>query len=126
MTAHTGKIDVPVTTLDEWLGQHVPAGDVVVKADVQGAELKLIEGGRQSLRSRVSVFYTEVSLAELYIGQGDLFSIHAALTSNLPFVLYQIYRTRSDANGRALWADAMWIRKDLISPRSEGNGGRQS
>ncbi|MCE9591744.1 MAG: FkbM family methyltransferase [Planctomycetes bacterium] len=114
VTRHVGKIEVEATTLDAWAAKNVPTGDLVVKVDVQGAELQVIAGGREVLGSRVAVFYTEVSLTQLYQGKSNLFTIHEALTNGLPFVLYQIYRTRSNAAGQAMWADAMWVRADVL------------
>ena len=47
-------------------------------ADVQGAEVDLIEGGRETL-ARTSYLYTEYSNAELYAGQINLEEILARL-----------------------------------------------
>jgi FkbM family methyltransferase len=113
-TENVGTIDVQVRTLDSMIPEHFSGLRLFIKADVQGAELKLIEGAQKTLAQQTDVFFTEVSLSPLYQDQGDLFSIHRALTDSLPFELYQIYRTRSNSQGKALWADAMWIRKEFF------------
>jgi len=114
-TAHRDQVTVQTSRLDTFTSVKLRNQRLFIKADVQGAELRLIEGGRDTLAKMTDVFYTEVSLARLYKDQGDLFSIHRELTETLPFVLYQIYRTRSDAQGRAMWSDAMWIHRDFAA-----------
>jgi len=114
-TAHYASVPVQTTTLDAWMEQHAPGTPLFIKADIQGAELSLIEGGRRTLENSTAVFFSEASLAPLYEDAGDLFQIHEALTSSLPFVLLDIYRTYRNGNGRAMWTDAMWIHKDYLS-----------
>jgi FkbM family methyltransferase len=62
---------VQVRSLDSW-AQEEGIGTVdFMWADVQGAEIDLINGGRHTL-SRTRYFYTEYSDRELYEGQVDL------------------------------------------------------
>ena len=114
-TQHIGSVDVELTTLDKWATKFSLQGPIFIKADVQGAEMQILEGGRHTFRNRVMAFYSEVSIGRLYANQADLFSLHHALTEDYPFVLYQIYRTRSNPHGRALWTDALWIHRELLS-----------
>jgi FkbM family methyltransferase len=114
-TAHHASVPVQTTTLDAWMEQHTPRAPLFIKADIQGAELSLIEGGRKTLENSTAVFFSEAALVPLYQDAGDLFQIHEAITSSLPFVLLDIYRTYRNGNGRAMWTDAMWIHKDYLS-----------
>lgn len=113
-TAHLSKEEVETRTLDSFSKTNLNGKRLFIKADIQGAELKLISGGLKTLAEMTDVFLCEVSLASLYQGQGDLFSINSIMTSQLPFVLYQIYRTVSNSQGRALWADAIWVRQGFL------------
>ena len=47
---HVGRIDVRVTTLDDWCAAELPTGDLVIKADMQGAEARMLAGGRRTVR----------------------------------------------------------------------------
>jgi FkbM family methyltransferase len=113
-TAHAARVTVQTITLDSWMEQHSPASPLFIKADIQGAELALVEGGQETLRNSTALFFSEAALANLYDGGGDLFKLHQALTTSLPFVLLDIYRTYRNSNGRAMWTDAMWIHKDFL------------
>ena len=60
LAEHVGRVDVRVATLDEWCAAELPAGDLVIKADVQGAEGRLVAGGRGVFGAgRVVAFYSE-------------------------------------------------------------------
>ncbi len=65
------SIEVEMTTLDSWAAKQAFSTVDFIWADVQGAEIDLIEGGRKTL-SRTRYFYTEYSNRELYEGQIDL------------------------------------------------------
>jgi FkbM family methyltransferase len=67
----TGTISVPVTTLDELLGDDAPA---VVKIDVEGSELLVMQGARQLLADRA---HAPVLLFE-HAGHGTHFGITPA------------------------------------------------
>jgi len=68
----TRAILVPTIRLDTWLGGH-PELDKIdfIWADVQGAEEKLIRGGRETLK-RTAWFYTEFYDRPMYLGQPSL------------------------------------------------------
>jgi hypothetical protein len=67
----TGYVDteeIAVITLDSLLGEKIKAEDVVwLKLDVQGYELKVLDGAQQLLRRAVAV-EAELSLVPLYEG----------------------------------------------------------
>jgi len=65
---------VPITRLDTWSTQHCTGTIDFIWADVQGAEIDLIEGGLETL-ARTKYFYTEWSDRELYAGQVGLAKI---------------------------------------------------
>ena len=57
--------------LDTWAAEQAVDSIDFIWADVQGAEVDLIKGGRATL-GKTRYFYTEYSNRELYAGQIDL------------------------------------------------------
>ena len=48
--SETGELEVPVKALDELIGQHSMPGDhVVIKIDVEGADLETLQGARRTI-----------------------------------------------------------------------------
>ncbi|MCS6781945.1 MAG: FkbM family methyltransferase [Gloeomargarita sp. SKYBB_i_bin120] len=64
-------ITVPTQRLDTWCQAHSITQIDFIWADVQGAEVDLIQGGKQTLE-KTRYFYTEYSNVELYEGQINL------------------------------------------------------
>lgn len=115
LAEHVGRIDVCATTLDDWCAAELPIGDLVIKADVQGAEGRVVAGGRRAFADRrVAAMYCEVAFAPLYEGQTSFFELHETLTMKHGLALWQIYPLSRDASGRAAWGDAMWLREDAL------------
>lgn len=73
------SIEVSVQRLDTWATQAGISSVDFMWADVQGAEIDLIRGGRETLKS-TALFYTEVSDTELYEGQAAFSVVQEALT----------------------------------------------
>jgi len=109
------KVKVKCQTLDSWLAKQRLSSPLAIKMDVQGAELLALRGASNALKNQIQIIMTEISIGRLYAGQADLFSVHEHLTSNYDFDMYQIYRNRCDQDGRALWADALWIRRGTLT-----------
>jgi FkbM family methyltransferase len=72
--------EVNVTTLDQWAAQHIPADECIALAwvDVQGAEAKVIEGGRNTL-SCIYYWYCECDSRPNYKQQATKDDLVAAL-----------------------------------------------
>jgi FkbM family methyltransferase len=113
-STHVRRIEVRTITLDGWAAKEVPEGRLVLKADVQGAEGLLIEGGRETIRERVIAFYSEVLLSRMYNGQADFGAVHECLTTELGFVLRDIYACVHDQSGQAAYADALWVKPEVL------------
>ena len=116
LAEHVGRVDVSVTTLDDWCAAEAPAGDLVIKADMQGSEGRLLAGGRRAFaEGRVAAFYSEVLFAPLYAGQASFFDLHETLTVTHRLALWQIYPLSRDKTGRVAWGDALWLREDVLA-----------
>jgi hypothetical protein len=115
---HVGRIEVCATTLDDWCAAEVPAADLVIKieADIQGAEGRMIAGGRQVFADRrIAAFYSEVHFAPTYEGQASFWDLHETRTEEHGLALWQIYELARDVTGRATWSDALWLRDDGLA-----------
>jgi hypothetical protein len=115
LTDHLERVEVQTIALDDWVPQHVAQGPLIVKADIQGAEGLMIEGGRQTFRDRVVALHCEVLFAPLYQGQTDFRRLYDLLTE-LGFEIFDIYPCGRDGSGRAGWADVMWVKPDQVLP----------
>ena len=105
--AEKDTIEVPVTTLDELVGDRAVS---VLKIDVQGAESKVIAGGAGVL-SRAEAVLIEVCLRSHY--QDDLLfaDLHPLMESHG----YQVAgwsSPRFGQSGDALWLDACYVRAE--------------
>jgi FkbM family methyltransferase len=116
LAEHVSRIEVRATTLDDWCAAEAPAGDLVIKADMQGTEGRLVMGGRRTFgERRVAAFYSEVLFAQMYEGQSDFGELHETLTVNHGLTLWQIYPLHRDGTGRVAWGDALWLREDALA-----------
>ena len=116
LAEHVNRIEVQATTLDDWCAAVCPRGDLVIKADVQGAEGRVVAGGRRAFTERrVAAMYCEVAFAPLYECQTNFFELHETLTVKYGLALWQIYALSRDAAGRAAWGDALWLREDALA-----------
>ena len=71
-------VAVEVRTLDGWAKEQGLETIDFIWADVQGAEMDLIQGAQKTL-SRTRFFYTEYNDHQLYEGQPSLCRISASL-----------------------------------------------
>lgn len=114
-TRPVARTTIEVRRMDRWAEEAslAPEARLVVKMDIQGHERAVIEGGREVLRRHAAALMTEVSIGRLYKGQASLKDL-LGLMEDLGFYRYQLYRTRSNASGRALWLDATWLNGKLV------------
>jgi FkbM family methyltransferase len=116
LTEHVTRIEVCATTLDEWCAAEVPTGDLIIKADIQGSEGRMLAGGcRVFADRRVAALYSEVLFAPTYDGQASFWELHETLTLRHGLALWQIYPLARDPTGRATWSDALWLREDALA-----------
>lgn len=80
-------IRIPSVRLDEWLSSQNLVEVDFIWMDVQGAELDVFSGARETLL-RTRFLYTEYAVEELYKGQPSLIQILKALPEFRPMVRY--------------------------------------
>jgi FkbM family methyltransferase len=123
-TKHVGATRVKVRTLDAWASGNLPSGGLLVKADVQGAEGRLLDGGDATFRNRVMAFYAEAQLCPMYKCQTAFFELNERLTKDYGFCLHNVYPCLHDKYGRAVQIDALWIKESVLLQPDGQSGGR--
>jgi FkbM family methyltransferase len=99
---------VETVTIDEWIGQENPPVIQVMKFDIQGGELKAMEGAKKVLQNSTLLIYTEVLFNPLYVG-GAVYSEIDLFLQNMGFVLYDLFKPKYNKSGKLLWANAIFV-----------------
>ncbi|MCF3648452.1 FkbM family methyltransferase [Synoicihabitans lomoniglobus] len=105
---------VDVSTLDTLCSQGVFDRITILKIDVQGAELKVLRGGKGLFENgKVGMVYCEIVLVPTYQGQGDYIEILDFMNGH-GYSLYGIYDPWRKGN-RLLQFDALFVNsRDFI------------
>ncbi len=113
-TQPEGIEEVEVTSLSDFLSDvNVPSVDIL-KLDVQGHELQVLDG-MAGLISSVKLIFIEVPFIEIYQST-PLFSDVEIYLRAKGFVFYQFFGlVRSPIDGRLLYGDAIFINRKYIS-----------
>jgi FkbM family methyltransferase len=109
-TAGESRETVKIRRLDDCARELMIENEILVKLDVQGAEDKVIEGGK-SLLQRAKVLIVETSMDSLYKGQplfADIFKLLEGLGFRYKGALSQAF---SPLDGSVLYADSIFIRE---------------
>jgi len=83
------KIEVKSITLDDACMQNGLTGDFLIKIDVQGAEIDVLEGAKQILDTTECIIL-EVSFFKSFINGHDIYDIISYM-KNIGFVAYDIF-----------------------------------
>ncbi len=110
-----GTVDVPVRTLDDVMSDCGLTNLDLLKVDVQGYELEVFGGGRETLR-QTSLIVTEVSFFDHYRGQPRFGDVYEFLR-DAGFELSEMFNFSYDQDGRPLQSDAVFV--NLASPRPD-------
>lgn len=105
-TAPVGTLRVAARRLDELLEPGDLVGPALLKIDVQGAELEVLEGSR-SLLERFDEALVECSFVELYEGQPLIDDIVAFMQAG-GFRLAGLSSPQHDPSGRVIQADVLF------------------
>lgn len=102
-----GEEAVPVHTLDDCVDAP-PRRPALLKIDVQGYELEVLRGARQTLRS-IDAVYVEASYMELYAGQ----ALHDQVVAELADNGFDLAGTFNPLHhgGRLMQADHLYVRR---------------
>lgn len=102
-------VDVPVTTIDDFCREKAIDEIDILKMDIQGGELKALEGANNKLlQKRISLIYTEVLFDKLYEGQAFFFQVCNFLHA-YDYTLFDQYNIAYNENNQLAWGDAIFI-----------------
>ena len=104
---------VPVVTIDDWVEENGNPLIEILKFDIQGNELKALNGATRTLSGSVAMVYTEVCFNPMY-EDGAVFAEIDRLLREYGFELYDFYGPKYSANGLLLWANAIFINREKI------------
>jgi FkbM family methyltransferase len=108
-----GKVQVPVTTLDNFVIVNNIEYIDILKMDIQGNELQALKGSLNLLReNKISIIYSEIWFVQLYEKTPMFFQIYEYLFQ-FGFELYDLYNKRYTSNGQIKWADAIFVNSKL-------------
>ncbi len=104
--SHTESVQV--AALDQCISSDELDDNSMLKIDVQGFELQVLEGA-ESLLPRFANIYVECSFVELYEGQSTAHEVTRYL-SDRGFEMKGVYNTHYDSAGIAVQADFLFTR----------------
>lgn len=104
-----GEIEVPTITLDAFCDQTQIERIDILKIDVEGAEISVLEGAAQRLADqRIDLIYTEVMFTPHYEG-GCVFHDISACLAGYGYTLFNLYQFRTARNGQLRWGNAIFL-----------------
>jgi FkbM family methyltransferase len=104
------SVQVPTKTLDSFCADRKIEAIDILKMDVQGGELMVLEGAKSMLAAgKISMIFTEVEFQPVYKEQPLMKDIESFL-NQYGFDLYKIYNV-GEENGAPLAGDALFINK---------------
>ncbi|MDX6727646.1 MAG: hypothetical protein QOK49_2451 [Baekduia sp.] len=102
---------IPVVTVDDLVAEHAAAAPFLIKVDVEGAELQVLEGARATL-ARTDVVLLEVSFFELVPGGAQLADVVAWMAA-AGFSAYDLYSGHvRPLDGALAQVDVAFVRTD--------------
>ena len=111
------KVEVEMDTVDNFCAGHGIESIDLLKTDVQGYDLKVFQGAKESLaKSRIHAAFCEVNFHKLYDGQCSFEEIYAFLKSH-GFFLCGFYDTVREKGFHIHWADALFVQPDHFGKR---------
>jgi FkbM family methyltransferase len=108
-----GSIQVPATTLDDYVAQHPSSAPQILKFDIQGGEMLALQGAQQLLHSgRVHLIYTEIFFVPHYEAAPLFHDIWSHLAQH-GYSLFDIYNLHRARNGQIRFGDALFVSPEL-------------
>jgi FkbM family methyltransferase len=110
-----GAVECEFTTLDEFIEEQKISKVDILKIDVQGAEIRVLNGGRNALSAgRIALIYSEIITMPTYKGQKKLWDILKTF-DECGMDLHNIYNFSFEPHsGRLRQVDAIFVRRSNV------------
>jgi len=103
-------LQVPVTTMDLWMEKQTKCQIDILKIDVQGAELRVLQGAKTLLANQaISVIYLEITHAETYDGQATFAELINYLSVACGYILWDILPFVYTVSGKVWVSNALFV-----------------
>jgi len=112
-TGEIARRDVDVITLDDYASRHVITSIYLIKIDVQGFELEVLEGARETL-TRTDYVFVEAAIRPLYAGAPRFTAVYDFLADH-GFHLMTL-RAWHRGNQVLVETDMLFRRNELMPP----------
>ena len=104
-----GEIQVETNTLDNFCASAKISCIDILKLDVEGAEVKVLEGASRMLsKQAIKLIYSEVMFIPHYDG-GCMFHELTAFLNRHGYTLFNLYHLKSAGNGQLRWGNAIFL-----------------
>ncbi len=121
MMERSGEVQVRTSTLDDFVQQEQIRHIDLLKLDVQGFELKVIQGAARTLEARqVSMLFTEVNFVQLYEEQAYFHEIYQTLMEK-DFKVVGFYGLNYRQGPYLNWCDALFVNTVALEQRAAGS-----
>jgi FkbM family methyltransferase len=116
LTRPDREAKVKVVTLDDFCSSHDIGHIDLLKLDVQGFELKVLDGAKRMLQEqRVPLILTEVNFARMYEGQAFFHDVYQKLLPD--YRLLGLYGWNYQSGPFLDWADALFVNPAALERR---------
>jgi FkbM family methyltransferase len=110
---NTGQVDVETQTLDTFCSEEKISEIDILKLDVEGAEIKVLQGASEKLgKKQIKLIYTEVAFVPHYEG-GCLFCEVTELLDRYDYTLFNLYNLKRARNGQLRWGNAIFAGPEI-------------
>ena len=114
MMQEQATITVRVETLDAWAAAHGHESIAILKTDCQGFDLHVLRGASGLFNiGAIDIVVVEVLFVSLYAGQAFFDDVLGWLRER-GFSLVGLYDVARTPGGAMAWADAVFVRKELL------------
>ena len=108
-------VKVDVTKIDSFCNKENIKQIMILKMDIQGAELLALQGAEKMLSKKaIILLYLELLFVPVYIGQAEYYQI-CGLLSKFGYKLFSFYNSAFDLSGQIKWCDGLFVSHDLMA-----------
>lgn len=108
-----GQVEVETQTLDTFCSRENISEIDILKLDVEGAEIKVLQGASGKLgKKQIKLIYTEIVFVPHYEG-GCLFCEVSDLLDKYGYTLFNLYNLKRARNGQLRWGNAIFAGPEI-------------